>query len=116
MKNKILQKVISLIKSLRLNAINIVTRFINVKQSSAYYSKSGKWDVTKIRPDYSYDPKYLFKMKNDLLFLKNSKLSLYIEMNNSELDAFLTNCAPSSNEINNRIKICFIARNSFIKC
>ena len=100
-KNKILQKVISLIKSLRLNAVNIVTRFIKVKQSSAYYSKSGKWDVTKIRPDYSYDPKYLFKMKNDLLFLKNSKLSLYIEMNNSELDAFLTNCAPSSNEINN---------------
>ena len=64
-KNKILQKVISLIKSLRLNAVNIIERFIKVHHS-VYYSKLRKWNVNKIKPDYSYNPKYLFK--NDINF------------------------------------------------
>ena len=105
--DNILQDVISVIKTLRLNAINIVTKIIKVNQISAYYSNSGKFDTSRIKSDYSYDPKYLFKMKEDLLFLRNSALSTFIEMNNSEIDAFLTNCAPSQNKIfnNNNTKI-----------
>ena len=105
-RNNILQNVIVVIKALRMNAINIVSKIIKVNQLSAYYSNSGKWDVTRIKPDYSYDPKYLTKMKDDLVFLRNSTLSNYIEMNNTEIDAFLTNCAPVPNKANSdKIKI-----------
>jgi hypothetical protein len=89
-----------------MNAINIVSKIIKVNQLSAYYSNSGKWDVTRIKPDYSYDPKYLTKMKDDLVFLRSSNLSNYIEMNNTDIDAFLTNCAPAPNKANSdKIKI-----------
>ena len=104
-KKNILQQVINCIKNLRLNAINIVKKVIKVNEISAYYSNSGRWDVKKINPDYSYDPNYLFKMKNDLIFLKNSMISYFIDMNNSETDPFLTNCAPSPNRLSNTDKI-----------
>ena len=103
--DNILQDVISIIKTLRLNAVNIVTKIIKVNQISAYYSNSGKFDTNRIRPEYSYDPKYLFKMKEDLLFLRNSSLNTFIEMNNGEIDAFLTNCAPSPYKMDNNTKI-----------
>ena len=101
----ILKEVINIIKTLRLNAVNIVARIIKVNQLSTYYSNSGKFDTNKIKPEYSYDPKYLFKMKEDLLFLKNSTISDYIEMNNTEIDAFLTNCAPNKNKNEDNKKI-----------
>ena len=101
----ILKDSINIIKTLRLNAVNIVSKIIKVNQISAYYSNSGKFDVSRIKPEYSYDPAYLFKMKNDLIFLKTSNLSTFIEMNNSEIDAFLTNCAPVSNKLGNNQKI-----------
>ena len=105
-RKNILQNVIIAIKALRMNAINIVAKITKVNQLSISYSNSGKWDVMRIKPDYSYDPKYLTKMKDDLLFLRNSALSNYIEMNNTEIDAFLTNCAPSPNKVNSdKIKI-----------
>ena len=97
--NSILQNVISLIKNLRINAVNIVKKIIKVNQITAYYASSGKFNINKIKPEYAYDAKYLFRMKNDLLFLKNSTLSNFIEMNNTEIDPFLTNCAPSPNRI-----------------
>ena len=103
--DNILHDVINIIKTLRLNAVNIVSKIIKVNQMSAYYSNSGKFDTRRINPDYSYDPQYLFKMKEDLLFLKNSALSTFIEMNNSEIDAFLTNCAPAPNKISSSQKI-----------
>ena len=75
-KKNILQQVINCIKNLRLNAINIVKKVIKVNEISAYYSNSGRWDVKKINPDYSYDPNYLFKMKKYSNFFKkfNNKL------------------------------------------
>ena len=97
--NSILQNVISLIKNLRINAVNIVKKIIKVNQITAYYASSGKFNVNKIKPEYAYDSKYLFKMKSDLLFLKNSALSTFIEMNNTEIDPFLTNCAPPPNRL-----------------
>ena len=44
-------------------------------------------------------------MKEDLFFLKNSTLSTFIEMDNSEIDPFLTNCAPTKNKFSNSKKI-----------
>ena len=103
--DNILHDVINIIKNLRLNAVNIVSKIIKVNQMSAYYSNSGKFDTRRINPEYSYDPQYLFKMKEDLLFLKNSTLSTFIEMNNTEIDAFLTNCAPIPNKVSSSQKI-----------
>ena len=97
--NSILQNVISLIKNLRINAVNIVKKVIKVNQITAYYANSGKFNIYKIKPEYSYDPKYLFKMKNDLKFLRNSPLKAFIEMNNTDIDPFLTNCAPLQNKM-----------------
>ena len=99
--DKILQDAINIIKALRLSAINIVSKSLKVNQLLSYYSDSGKFNTNKIKMDYSYDPNYLSKMKEDLLFLKKSVLNLYIEMNNSEIDPFLTNCAPAPNSKSN---------------
>ena len=103
--DNILQEAVNVIKTLRMNAVNIVSKIIKVNQISAYYSNSGKFDTSKINHEYSYDPRYLFKMKDDLSFLGNSTLSTFIEMNNTEIDAFLTNCAPVPNKISNSQKI-----------
>ena len=103
--DSILKDAINIIKTLRLNAVNIVSKIIKVNQISAYYSNSGKFDVSKIKPEYSYEPTYLFKMKNDLFFLKTSTLSTFIEMNNSEIDAFLTNCAPAPGKLGSSQKM-----------
>ena len=97
--NTKLQNVISLIKNLRINAVNIVKKVIKVNQITAYYSNSGKFNLYKIKPEYSYDPKYLLKMRNDLKFLKDSAMKAFIEMNNTEIDPFLTNCAPAPNKL-----------------
>ena len=94
--NQILQNTIAIIKTLRINAINIVKKLIKVNKIIAYYTTSGKFNIKQLKPEYSFDPKYLYKMKEDLKFLKNSALNTFIEMNNSNIDAFLTNCAPSS--------------------
>ena len=101
----ILKEAINIIKTLRLSAVNIVTRMVKVNQFSTYYKISGKFETSKMRREYYYDPKYLFKMKEDLFFLKNSTLSTFIEMDNSEIDPFLTNCAPTKNKFSNSKKI-----------
>ena len=103
--NQVLQNVINLIKTLRINAINIVSKIIKVNQIIAYYSTSGKFDISRIKPEYSYDSKYLFKMRDDLKFLKNSALSTFIEMNNTNIDPFLTNCAPVQNGIKSNKRV-----------
>ena len=104
--NQILQNVIVLIKNLRINAVNIVKKIIKVNQVIAYYTSSGKFSMSKLKPEYAFEPKYLYKMKEDLKFLKNSFLSTFIEMNNGNIDAFLTNCAPSSRGVkSNKMEI-----------
>ena len=93
--NQILPSVISLIKNLRINAVNIVKKISKVNQLITYYIFAKKFNMKKLNPEYAYDPQYLFKMKDDLKFLKNSALSTFIEMNNSEIDPFLTCCDSS---------------------
>ena len=90
--NQILQTCVSLIKNLRINAVNIVKKISKVNQLITYYTFSKKFNMNKLKPEYAYDSQYLYKMKDDLKFLKNSALSDFIEMNNTEIDPFLTCC------------------------
>ena len=96
-RESIIMNIISLIKSLRLNSINVVTHFLKVREISTYYKLVGKIDMKLINKDYNYDEKYLVKMRTDMNFLNESpKLSKYFDMNNTEIDAFLTNFSPRS--------------------
>ena len=97
------KEIINIIIGLRNNAINIVNLFFNVNK--IIFENINKWDLKKLHQKYLYDLNYLDKMKEDLKFLKNSILSKFIEMNNGEIDAFLTNCAPGAGIINNKLKI-----------
>ena len=90
--NQILQTGVSLIKNLRINAVNIVKKITKVNQLITCYTFSKKFNMSKLKPEYAYDSQYLYKMKDDLKFLKNSALSDFIEMNSTEIDPFLTCC------------------------
>ncbi len=93
----LLKEVISIIKALRLNAINVVFYMVKVRELSFYYYFQGKFDLTQIKKEYLYNNNYLLKMTDDLNFLNNSILSKYIEFNNSPVDPFLTCCAQKCN-------------------
>ena len=106
----ITESVINIVKKLRKNAINIVKQYSMIESISKNYSNLSKIIKKVIKPDYSYDPNYIYKMQDDLLFLKESTLSKYFEMDNKYIDPFLTNfCAeakdsnkitiPNSNDI-----------------
>ena len=113
-----LKDVVNLIKSLRLNAVNIINNFFEADHKAFYYLNSGKLNISKMNKFYSYNPTYLYKMENDLKFLEKSILNRYIEFQNNEFDAFLTNCAhndspkskkiviPISNDLMKHIKNC----------
>ena len=111
----ILKEIITIIKKLRKNALNIVSKIISINKILNKYINYGKIDLNKINQEYSYNPKYINKMKDDLSFLQNSKINKFIEMNNSEIDAFLTNCAPNPNKFNYRRKIEIPMSDDYIK-
>ena len=96
-----IKEIINLIKSLRLNAVNIVIYINRVRELGFYYYFQGKWDLTKIKNEYMYDNNYLLQMNNDLFFLKNSYISNYINFSENPCDAFLTNCSQFIQENNN---------------
>ena len=99
-----LQKVCDIIKDLRIKAVNIINIFSKINK--IINKNCEKYDLQFLKEEYFYDLNYLKKMKNDLMFLKNCILSKYIEMNNSEIDPFLTCCAPyPGRNINSKLKI-----------
>ena len=89
----LLKEVVNIIKSLRLNAVNIVIYINRVRELGFYYYFQGKWDLTKIKNEYIYNNNYLLQMSEDLYFLRNCSLNKYIEIGNEKIDAFLTNCS-----------------------
>ena len=94
-RENIIINIISLIKSLRLNSINVVNYFLKVREIASYYNLFEKIDLKLISEEYKYDERYLNKMINDMDFLKDyPQLKQYFDMNNSEIDAFLTNFSP----------------------
>ena len=103
--NIIIVDIINFIKKLRINAINIISKTIALNKFVNKNFNLGKIDLKKIMKKMSYNSEYLDKMKYDLLFLQDSYIDKYIEMNNSKLDPFLTNCAPNNKNENNKITI-----------
>ena len=99
-----LQNICDIIKDLRIKAINIINIFSKINK--IINKNYGKYNSQYLKEEYMYDSNYLKKMKNDLFFLKNCILSRFIEMNNSEIDPFLTCCAPNpGRNINSKLKV-----------
>ena len=87
----IIEEVTSLVKKLRRNAINIIQDYSKIEKISKNYSNLSLAKDKIIKDDYTYDPNYINKMQDDLLFLKESSLGKYFEMDNKYIDPFLTN-------------------------
>ena len=105
-RDSFINDIVGIIKSLRLNSVNVIKHFLKVREISTYYTPVKKIDMKAINEDYNFDQNYLKKMKGDMLFLKDYRiLEKYFAMNNGEIDAFLTNFAPkkNSNEIYSKI-------------
>ena len=123
----IILQIIGLIKSLRINSINVVEYFLKLRELSTYFRIKGKIDMKLINSDIIvYNGDYLKKMKTDMDFLKQSKhMKKYFDMNNGEIDAFLTNfdSRPSNNlnyiKFNSnkaKIPVSQDVKNSIMKC
>ena len=123
----IILQIIGLIKSLRINSINVVEYFLKLRELSTYCRIKGKIDMKLINSDIIvYNGDYLKKMKTDMDFLKQSKhMKKYFDMNNGEIDAFLTNfdSRPSNNlnyiKFNSnkaKIPVSQDVKNSIMKC
>jgi len=101
----LLKEVISIIKNLRLNAVNIVIYINRVRELGFYYYFQGKWDLIKLKDEYLYNNNYLLQMNEDLNFLKNSCLKEYIDFGKGKVDAFLTNCSQFNQDRKDKNKI-----------
>ena len=105
-KDSSISKIVLIIKSLRLNSVNVIKHFLKVREISTYYFSVKKIDMKAISEDYNYDENYLKKMKDDMTFLKEYQiLQKYFIVNNGEIDAFLTNFSPKNNSNENYSKI-----------
>ena len=111
--NIMIVDIINFIKKLRMNAINIISKTMALNKFVNRNFNLGKKDLKEIMKKLSYNSEYLDKMKCDLLFLQDSYINEYIEMNNSKLDPFLTNCTP--NQKNNDKKITIPISDDHIK-
>ena len=103
--NIIIIDIINFIKKLRINAINIISKTIALNKFVNKNFNLGKIELKKIMKKFFENSEYLDKMKYDLLFLQDSYIDKYIEMNNSKVDPFLTNCAPNKKNDNKKITI-----------
>ena len=111
--NIMIVDIINFIKKLRMNAINIISKTMALNKFVNRNFNLEKKDLKEIMKKLSYNSEYLDKMKCDLLFLQDSYINEYIEMNNSRLDPFLTNCTP--NQKNNDKKITIPISDDHIK-
>ena len=101
--SELFQSICNIIKNLRINAINIVNLLCDLNK--VIFANPAKWDLEKLKKDFLFDGEYLNKMKEDLKFLQNSVLSKFIEMQTTEIDPFLTCCAPSLDRKNTKLKV-----------
>ena len=99
-REKLILEIISYVKALRINSINVINYFLKVREIINYYRLIGKVDMKLINSNFKYSDDYLKKMKREMDFLKQYKqMHKYFDMNNGEIDAFLTNfdSKPSNN-------------------
>ena len=85
----------------RIKIINLII-FIN----KVILSNKEKWDLNEIKKKYLYEPNYLDKIKEDMVFLNNSILSKFIDINDSIFVPFLNSSTIYSKDgNNNKIKL-----------
>jgi hypothetical protein len=77
------------LKNARLSSINIINYIINIREICSYNVLGGKYNLDNLNKFYKFDKNYLIKMKFDMDFLVNSKLSIYFEFEPCEADPFL---------------------------
>ena len=97
---EVCNNIIELISN-RIKIINLII-FIN----KVILSNKEKWDLNEIKKKYLYEPNYLDKIKEDMIFLNNSILSKFIDINDSIYVPFLNSSTIYSKDVNNnKIKI-----------
>ena len=102
--HNLINNIIDLIQSLRLNVVNIMQYFLKVREILTYYTLVGKIDIEKLNKNYEYDPAYILKLKKDLEFLNEYEgLEKYFDIDN--IDEFFTNFALKDDEMSNYVNI-----------
>ena len=88
-KNDIESDIKESLKLIRIYTVNLVSQIKKFYLINSYLIMSGKINLNKIKIDYNFDNKYLFKIKEDLNFLKYSSINKLYNFNNCINDPFL---------------------------
>ena len=96
---------VNLLKKIRINSLYCVNNLIKIREITLFQKQNGKYNTKNMNSSYKYNENYLMKMKYDMNFLKNSKLSKYIEFSNGDIDPFLICCSKKINKKKNQDKI-----------
>ena len=93
-----LQNIVDNINQLRIHSVKSIKYFNKIKLIMKELSKNKKINLQHLCKKYNYNENYLLTINDDILFIKGSKISDYIEMNNfKNMDTFLINCSFNNN-------------------
>ena len=100
-------KISSIIKFLRINAVNIILQFEKLREKCSYYELKGKYILNNANKSYLYDENYLINMPKSIKFINKSILFNYIETDNhvQSTDLFFSNCKNIITDDNQKLKI-----------
>ena len=100
-------KISSLIKFLRINAVNIIIQIEKIREKCSYYELKGKYILNNANKSYLYDENYLINMPKNIKFINKSILFNYIETDNHarSTDLFFSNCKNIITDDNKKLKI-----------
>ena len=100
-------KICSIIKFLRINAVNIILQFEKLREKCSYYELKGKYNLNNANKSYLYDENYLINMPKSIKFINKSILFNYIETDNhvQSTDLFFSNCKNIITDDNQKLKI-----------
>ena len=103
--NDLLKEINECIKSIRLNAVNVVNNLLKVREAMSCYSLEDKINFEKINDNYFFDNNYLLKINSEMSFLKYSEIGKIFEKKEEEeyLDTFLTIYTDIKNGENEKI-------------
>ena len=100
-------KISSIIKFLRINAVNIILQIEKIREKCSYYELKGKYNLNNANKSYLYDENYLINLPKDIKFINKSILFNYIETDNHSqyTDLFFSNCKNIITDDNKKLKI-----------
>ena len=100
-------KISSIIKFLRINAVNIILQIEKIREKCSYYELKGKYNLNNANKSYLYDENYLINMPKTIKFINKSILFNYIETDNHSqyTDLFFSNCKNIITDDNKKLKI-----------